>query len=192
MRQQISYKLWVVAGIGLASLVGAAFAATPTSASQQGQAATRTTLPLRHAVAALNPTKGNTVHGLVKFDQVEGGVRIVADVDGLTPGKHGFHIHEFGDCSALDGASAGGHYNPFKKKHAGPDNAERHVGDLGNIVADQNGHGHYERVDQIIELNGEYSIVGRSVIVHANADDFTSQPAGNAGARVSCGVIVER
>ena len=116
-------------------------------------------------------------------------MRVVADIEGLTPGDHGFHVHEFGDCSAPDGTSAGAHFNPTKKPHGAPDNAERHVGDLGNITADESGKAHYDRIDTVIELNGENTIVGRSVIVHAKADDFVSQPAGNAGSRIACGVI---
>lgn len=146
---------------------------------------------VKEAKVMLAPTKGNQVRGLVTFTAVEGGVRVVADVDGLTPGAHGFHIHEFGDCSAPDASSAGGHYNPTKKHHGAPDDKDRHVGDLGNIVADARGHGHYDRVDKVIELNGKNSILGKSFIVHEKADDYKTQPTGNAGARQACGVIVE-
>ncbi len=144
---------------------------------------------VKQAKAVLNPTKGNQAHGIVTFTLTNSGIKVVADIDGLKPGKHGFHIHEFGDCSAPDGSSAGGHYNPTKGKHAGPDDPHRHVGDLGNVVADSSGHAHYERVDRMLELNGPNAIVGRSVIVHADADDFTTQPTGNAGARIACGRI---
>ena len=149
-------------------------------------------ITIKRAIAALHPTKDNKANGMVTFTQVDGGVKIVADIDGLTPGKHGFHIHEFGDCSSSDGSSAGGHFNPKNAKHGGPDHADRHVGDLGNIVADNTGRAHYERVDQLIQLNGPDTIIGRSLIVHANPDDFTMQPTGNAGGRVACGVIAER
>lgn len=141
------------------------------------------------ASAFLHPTKGNQVQGKVTFTAVNGGVKIVADVDNLTPGKHGFHIHEFGDCSAPDGSSAGGHFNPGGMKHGAPDSLERHAGDLGNIVADGKGHAHYEVVDKVIKLNGPHSIVGRSVVVHALPDDFVTQPTGNSGGRVACGII---
>ncbi len=93
-----------------------------------------------------------------------------------------------GDCSAHDASSAGGHLSTGSP-HGGPDSPQRHVGDLGNIVADDKGHGHYDRVDKVIRLEGPLSIVGRSVIVHAGADDFVTQPAGNPGARVGCGVV---
>lgn len=142
------------------------------------------------ATCVLRPTKGNKAHGIVGFSTVEDGVKIMAEFHDVTPpGKHGFHIHEKGDCRADDASSAGGHFNPTKSKHGGPDSKERHVGDLGNIIADENGDAHYERIDKMISLNGPDSIIGRSVVLHGKEDDFTSQPAGNAGDRVACGVI---
>lgn len=141
------------------------------------------------AKALLTPTKGNKAVGQVDFTVVEGGVLIVADFDGLSPGKHGFHIHEFGDCSAPDASSAGGHFNPMKQKHGAPNDKERHVGDMGNLEADADGHAHYERIDTVIKLSGESNVIGRAVIVHEKEDDF-SQPVGNAGTRLACGVIV--
>jgi Cu-Zn family superoxide dismutase len=123
------------------------------------------------------------------FTVVDGGVRVVADLDGLSPGKHGFHIHTYGDCTSADGTSAGGHFAPHGRPHGAPTDTERHVGDLGNVVADADGHAHYDRVDPIIALHGENSIIGRGVILHAGEDDLTSQPTGAAGARVACGVI---
>ena len=145
--------------------------------------------PVTKATAELSPTKGSTVAGLVTFTKVEGGVNIVADVTGLAPGKHGFHVHEFGDCSAPDASSAGGHFNPHHSDHGAPGAALRHAGDFGNLEADESGKAHYERVDKIISLNGADSIVGHAVIVHEKVDDLKTQPTGNAGARVACGVI---
>jgi superoxide dismutase, Cu-Zn family len=145
--------------------------------------------PLK-AVAVLHPTAGNNVSGTVTFTEEADGVRVQADISGLTPGKHGFHVHEFGDCSAADLASAGAHFNPTNKPHAGPDAAERHVGDMGNIEADASGAAKLDYVDHEISLtNDQRSAIGRSVIVHAKADDLKSQPAGDSGARIACGVI---
>ena len=141
------------------------------------------------AMAVLSPTKGNSVSGTVTFTKVDGGVNIVADVTGLTPGQHGFHIHEFGDCSAPDATSAGGHFNPHHMQHGGPDATMRHAGDFGNLEADASGKAHYERVDATLSLDGADSIIGRGVIVHEKADDLKTQPTGNAGARVACGAI---
>ena len=142
-----------------------------------------------NGVAVLSPTKGSNVSGVVTFTKVDGGVMIIADVTGLTPGKHGFHIHEFGDCSAADATSAGGHFNPHRIEHGAPDASTRHAGDFGNLEADESGRAHYERVDTVISLKGAHSIIGHGVIVHEKVDDLKSQPTGNAGARVACGVI---
>lgn len=142
------------------------------------------------ATATVNPTKGNTVHGVVNFEETRDGLHIVADLEGLTPGEHGFHIHEFGDCSASDATSAGGHFNPTGKQHGSPDSDDHHIGDLGNINALSNGKAHYDRTIKGISLNGPNAIVGKSMVVHAKKDDFKSQPAGDAGSRIGCGVIV--
>lgn len=141
------------------------------------------------AIAVLHPTEGNKVKGWVTFTKVEKGVKVVADIEGLTPGPHGFHIHMFGDCSAADASSAGGHFNPANMSHGGPDSEQRHVGDLGNITADDTGRARMERVDLHLALEGPHSILGRGVIVHVKADDLKTQPTGDAGARVACGVI---
>jgi superoxide dismutase, Cu-Zn family len=143
----------------------------------------------RHAMAQLNPTTTNSVRGTVHFTETRKGVKVVAHITGLTPGKHGFHIHEKGDCSAPDATSAGPHFNPTGSPHAGPDAPARHIGDLGNITANASGLAHYERTDKHLSFDGPNSILNRAVIVHAVPDDLTSQPAGNAGARVACGVI---
>ena len=144
---------------------------------------------VQRAIAVLHPTAGSHVSGTVTFTGHDNGVQVSATVDGLKAGKHGFHIHELGDCSAPDGTSAGGHYNPEGNPHAGPDQMKRHVGDLGNLEADQSGHSRYERRDAHLSLNGPQAIVGRAVIVHAGEDDLSSQPTGAAGARMACGVI---
>lgn len=142
------------------------------------------------AVADLVPTEGNTVRGKVEFILDENGVmRVTAMVEGLTPGKHGFHIHETGDCSAPDGTSAGGHFNPEGVAHGAPMDATRHVGDLGNLEANDEGIATIEYVDPMLTFEGEHTILGKGVIVHAGEDDLVSQPTGAAGARVACGVI---
>jgi Cu-Zn family superoxide dismutase len=147
-------------------------------------------VPGRTATATLRPASGSNVSGTVTFTEESGGVRIFAMLSGLEPGEHGFHIHVTGDCSAPDASSAGGHFNPGNTAHAGPDAAERHAGDFGNITADEAGNATFERVDTHIALDdGPNSVIGRAVVVHADADDMSSQPAGNAGARIACGSI---
>jgi Cu-Zn family superoxide dismutase len=141
------------------------------------------------ATAHLKPTQGNDVKGTVTFTQVGQGVRLVANITGLKEGAHGFHVHEKGDCSAPDASSAGGHFNPTGMPHGGPESAQHHMGDLGNIMADASGKAHLDRVFSFLSLSGPSSIVGRGLIVHGGKDDLTSQPSGDAGARVACGVI---
>jgi superoxide dismutase, Cu-Zn family len=141
------------------------------------------------AVAVLSPTQGNNVNGTVTFTKEAGGMHIVAEINGLTPGDHGFHIHEKGDCSAPDASSAGGHFNPTAQQHAGHDAPQRHAGDLGNLTADASGKARIDRVDSVLSFDGTNSIVGKAVVVHAKKDDLKTQPSGDSGARVACGVI---
>jgi superoxide dismutase, Cu-Zn family len=141
------------------------------------------------AVAVVNPTEGNNVRGVVTFTKSGANVKVVAHIEGLTPGKHGFHIHEFGDCSSKDGSSAGGHFNPGSAPHGSPEAAQRHAGDMGNIEADQSGVAHLEYNDPVMKLSDHGAIIGHGIIVHANPDDLKTQPTGNAGGRLACGVI---
>jgi len=144
---------------------------------------------IQKAICVVYPTQGNSISGTVTFTRLSEGVKIVADLTGLTPGKHGFHIHEFGDCSSPDGTSAGGHFNPSGSPHGAPMDMSRHAGDMGNIEADAGGKAHLEYVDSHMSFEGPNSILGRSVIVHAKEDDMKTQPTGNAGPRIACGVI---
>jgi superoxide dismutase, Cu-Zn family len=144
---------------------------------------------INKAICVLYPASGSSVSGTVTFTKTDKGMVVVADITGLTPGKHGFHIHEYGDCSAPDAMSAGGHFNPGMMKHGGLNDADRHEGDLGNITADAKGVAHLEITDTMLSFEGTHSIIGRGVIVHAKEDDLVSQPVGNAGARVACGTI---
>src|ERR1700682_1929949 len=140
------------------------------------------------AMATLHPSSGSEVKGQVKFTKTGDDVQVVADIENLKPGKHGFHIHEKGDCSAPDASSAGAHFNPTHKHHDGPSGPDRHVGDFGNIEADSSGKGHLVWKGKL-DLSGENSIIGKSVVVHEKEDDLKTDPAGNSGARIACGVI---
>jgi Cu-Zn family superoxide dismutase len=166
---------------------GAACGGSKSSSNQGGTQSE--SAPTLTATATLAPTQGSSVSGTVTFEQTADGVRVFAVLSGLTPGEHGFHVHEIGDCSSPDGSAAGAHFNPAGMAHGGPDADPHHMGDLGNITADSTGHATYDRVDAHLALDGANSIVGRAVIVHEKADDMTSQPAGAAGARLACGVI---
>ena len=145
---------------------------------------------IKQAVAVLHPTDGNKAHGKVTFTQEGDKVKVVAHLEGLNSGqKHAFHIHQYGDCTAPDAMSAGGHYNPEGHQHGLPEAEKRHAGDLGNLSADSEGKAHYEiTVDNISIAGTKNPIIGRGVIVHAKVDDG-GQPVGNAGARIACGVI---
>ncbi len=145
---------------------------------------------LSKLVAVVNPVGDSNVKGTVVFEKTGDGVKVTADVGGFEPNtKHGFHIHEFGDLGSPDATSAGGHFNPNGHDHALPDAEVRHNGDLGNLVADENGHATLTiTVDNIILGAGKMGILGRAVIIHAKEDDG-GQPTGNAGDRIAAGVI---
>ena len=145
------------------------------------------------AVAELAATQGNAVKGNVTFSLVDGKVHVKGQVSGLKPNsEHGFHIHEKGDCSAPDGASAGGHFNPSKEDHGNVATSPHHGGDIPNLKADAQGNA---VVDADVSTNvnigkgDDFDIIGRGLIVHADADDYKTQPTGNAGARLACAVI---
>jgi Cu-Zn family superoxide dismutase len=129
------------------------------------------------------------ISGTVTFTQEAHGVKVVADIKGLTPGKHGFHIHEKPDLSAPDLMSAGGHWNPTNHKHGAPGSGEHHAGDFGNLTADASGNAHLDQTFEGLSVNGSEAVVGHSVIIHEKADDLKSQPAGDSGKRIAGGVI---
>lgn len=142
------------------------------------------------AVAELQATQGNTATGTVKFTRNGNRVAVEAKVSGLTPGNHGFHVHEKGDCSSGDGMSAGGHFNPTGKPHGNPSVPDHHAGDMPMLVADAAGNASLSSDLDVMTIgSGATDIVGKAVIVHKDPDDYTTQPTGNSGARVACGVI---
>jgi Cu-Zn family superoxide dismutase len=134
------------------------------------------------------------IKGLVKLEDDGQKTTIAATFSGMTPGKHGFHIHEFGNLTNAC-HTAGAHYNPYKKTHGGPEDEERHVGDLGNVVADENGNVDFKLEDKLIKLTGEFSVIGRSIVIHEAEDDLgkggfsDSKTTGHAGGRLACGII---
>ena len=146
--------------------------------------------PLR-ATAALQPTKGSKAFGEATFEQVGDKVHVIVFAQNLPPEREvGFHIHEAGDCSSDDGMSAKGHFNPHGKPHGNPQSAERHAGDLPSLKVAKNGRAKLDvTVDAIAIGKGPGNIVGRGLIIHADPDDYKTQPTGNAGARLACGVI---
>jgi len=142
------------------------------------------------ATAMLAPTAGNTAAGSVSFAQKGDKVTVTAKISGLSPGGHGFHIHEKGDCSAPDAMSAGGHFNPTGKAHGNPDSPDHHAGDMPMLQADASGNASLTAELSGVSIGtGSADIIGKSVIVHKDADDYKTQPTGNSGARLACGVI---
>ena len=177
--------------LALAAAAGSLVAAAASMGVFAQTPETKTDAPTK-AIAELVPTKAGTINGIdgtIIFTKTEKGTRIQAEITGLTPGKHGFHVHEFGDASSADGKAAGGHFNPKGMIHGDPSKtAPRHLGDLGNIEADASGKATYDLVDPDLPLSGPNSIIGRGVVIHEKADEY-SQPVGNAGGRLAVGVI---
>jgi len=147
------------------------------------------TLPAVHAAgtvahADLAAASGSSVLGTVKVTAIAGGVHLDVQASGLAPGVHGFHVHEVGDCSAPDASSAKGHFNPGATPHGS------HAGDLSDLTADASGVAKLSVDMPGLELGtGPTSIMGRAFVIHADPDDHKSQPAGNSGKRIACGII---
>ena len=143
------------------------------------------------ATATIESKSGSKVTGKAEFtEQASGGTKVEIWIENATPGSHGLHLHEKGDCSAPDATSAGGHFNAAGNPHAAPTDAKHHNGDLGNIEIGQDGKGHLEIVDELVTVKpGPTFVVGKSVIFHEQTDDLKTQPTGNSGARLGCGVI---
>ncbi|MEP7069800.1 MAG: superoxide dismutase family protein [Usitatibacter sp.] len=144
------------------------------------------------ATASLSPTTGNTARGTVAFTQDGHEVRVRASVSGLKPNaEHGFHVHEKGDCSSGDGMSTGGHFNPAGKPHGSPATAH-HAGDMPSLKADASGNASASFELKGVSIGtGAADLVGKGVIVHRDPDDYATQPTGNAGPRIACGVIAK-
>ncbi len=145
------------------------------------------------AQAQLRPTAGNTASGVMTVVQQADHLSVSLHAQGVPPGPHGFHVHEHGDCSSDDGSSAGGHFNPTGAEHGGPHAEHHHVGDFGNVTADANGNVDFTIDIPLTQLTldpaSPEALAGRSVILHAIEDDLKTQPTGNSGKRLACGVI---
>jgi Cu-Zn family superoxide dismutase len=142
------------------------------------------------ASATLSSTSGSTASGTVMLTQLgDGSVRVTVDLTGVPAGVHGFHVHDKGDCGD-NGNAAGGHFNPATTSHGAPTADMHHAGDFGNVTADADGRVHTEFTTRSITVAaGPNSAVGHAIILHANPDDLVTQPTGNAGARIACGVV---
>jgi superoxide dismutase, Cu-Zn family len=143
------------------------------------------------ATSMIESRSGSKVTGKATFTELaQGGTKAEVWIENATPGVHGLHIHEKGDCSAPDASSAGAHFNPTGNPHAGPMDLKHHNGDFGNITIGPDGKGHLELTSDMLTVKpGPNSVVGKSVVFHEKADDLKSQPSGDAGGRLGCGVI---
>jgi Cu-Zn family superoxide dismutase len=144
------------------------------------------------AAAQIAPTQGNTVNGSLALAQTADGVHITGSIQGLKPdAEFGFHVHEKGDCTAPDGSSAGGHFNPTQAQHGNPTGPTHHAGDMLNIKSNGEGVAQVDVTASGTSLNGDpgTDIMGKAIVVHESPDDYTTQPSGNSGKRLACGVI---
>ena len=158
----------------------------------QQQAGVLPIAPAKQANAMIGSSNDSGVTGMAVFTQNGDQITFTVEIQGASPGLHAVHIHEYGDCRAPDGTSAGGHWNPTDVAHGKWGEGEFHLGDIGNITVGEDGMGRITLTTDLWEIGtgSDVDVVGRGIIVHAGADDFTSQPSGAAGARIGCGVIV--
>jgi Cu-Zn family superoxide dismutase len=170
-----------VAGMAVVTLAG--WAACKSASGDQAAG--------EKAAAAIESRSGSKVTGKATFTELaSGGTRVEVWIENATPGSHGLHLHEKGDCSAPDATSAGGHFNASGNPHAGPAEKARHNGDLGNIEVGADGKGHLDVTSDLLTVKpGPNSVKGKAVVFHEKTDDLKTQPTGNAGGRFGCGVI---
>jgi Cu-Zn family superoxide dismutase len=184
------------AGVVLAVLALAACATAPAPptppAAAGGPAPGTTPGGTERAFANVIASSGSLVSGRLTLMPMAGGIHVAGDIGGLAPNSsHGFHVHEHGDCSAADGSSAGGHFNPTGSPHGNAESGPHHAGDIDNLRADDAGVAHVNALlhDVVLGGGGGNDLIGRAFIVHAAPDDYRTQPSGNSGARIACGVI---
>jgi Cu-Zn family superoxide dismutase len=190
MRHKTLIGLMVIAlaGLGAGVSMGVGVEQTPANPASSTAAA----LSAVGAKAELKATTGNGVSGTLSLASVANGVRITGSIAGLEPNTtHGFHVHEKGDCSAPDASSAGGHFNPSSQPHGNPATMERHAGDMANVVSDAAGNAKLDVVATGVTLRtGQANdIIGKAIVVHQKADDYKTQPSGDSGSRIACGII---
>lgn len=185
---RMSFVIAVAAVIALAGC-------QPQQPEQQAEQPTVPPEPMpvqtRVAVAPIGPASGSTVTGMATFTESNGTVTLELTLENASPGAHGVHIHETGDCSATDASSAGGHWNPTGEEHGKWGEPPFHLGDIGNVEVGEDGTGSLTMSTDLWSVGdrSDRDVVGTSVVVHSGADDFTTQPAGDSGERIGCGVI---
>lgn len=176
-----------IAVVGMSALLGAAATAgggEPAKPEASGQ-----DMPGPKVEAVIEGRSGSSLTGTAEFQMNGARLIILVSVKGAPPGIHAVHIHEKGDCSGSDAKSAGDHFNPEGTRHGAPEDREHHAGDFGNLTVDADGTGSLMIHSGDLSLEGKNSVLGRAIVIHENADDFMTQPSGNSGARIGCGVI---
>lgn len=198
--RSVALSALVAAALGLGACSspsappGATDAASPGTVAMAGTTAMAgpAMAAAREAQVVLKPTQGHDANGTLTLRAEGDGLRISGELAGLKPGsEHGFHVHENGDCSAPDATSAGGHFNPAGQAHGSMDANPHHVGDMPNQTANAQGVADVNVLvhDMSLDPGSDHNVIGRALVVHAQPDDYQSQPSGNAGARIACGVI---
>ena len=200
--------LAIIGGLAMAAAIGgctpdqkdntsatpAPMAAEPASPAPPPAESAPAAIPAGHATAVLKSADNMKVSGDLSLTAEAGGVHISGTINGLTVGtQHGFHIHETGDCSAPDFKSAGGHFNPGNKEHGNPGSDMHHAGDMLNLIVSDSGSATVDVTVPGVTLGdgGADDVMNRAIVIHAGADDYTSQPAGDSGSRIACGVIAK-
>jgi superoxide dismutase, Cu-Zn family len=174
-------------------LAAAPLAVMAACASTKTTSTTVTTPAGPTATASIEGRSASTLTGTATFTQNGDAVHVIVDLANAPEGVHAVHLHEKGDCSAPDATSAGGHFNPMHMEHGSPDAASHHAGDFGNMTVGGDGHGHLELDTRMLTVApGDRSVAGRAVVVHAKEDDMKTQPTGNAGGRIGCGVVAAK
>jgi Cu-Zn family superoxide dismutase len=147
---------------------------------------------MNKTVVNLESKSNSKTTGVITIWETNNSIKVIANIKGLKPNsEHGFHIHEKGDCSAKDAKSAGGHFSPEMSKHGAPDTIHSHLGDMGNLQSNSDGVASVSiEIKKLnISQNNKFSVKAKAFIIHQEKDDLKSQPSGNAGARIACGVI---
>lgn len=180
-------KRWILAG-GLPFAMAAVMALADQSGAKQAAPQSQP-MPGGKASAVIEGRSGSKLTGSAEFMMHGETMMVTVTVKNAAPGVHAVHIHEKGDCSAPDATSAGGHFNPGGHQHGAPDGKEHHAGDLGNMTVEADGTGSIMVHSGDLSLEGPNSVIGHSIIIHEKSDDFVTQPTGNAGGRIGCGVI---
>lgn len=196
----LRWSLFAALAVAVAVVVSGSTVAAGAPAAADKKPMTRPsgeTIKAPFATAKLESAEDPKLSGTVIFTQLPDAVRVQVDVTGADkPGLHGLHLHENGKCehdpAGKHYSSAGGHFNPTGAAHACPESTAHHAGDLGNIEIHADGTGHLERVTSMLSVGGANSPVGKAVILHAGEDDCKTQPTGNSGGRLACGVVEVR